>query len=128
MRVLLDTQLLLWSAAHSARLRNEVRELIEDADNDVYYSAASIWEIALKSALRKRDFRVDIVALTDSLPSKGFSELPITARHAAAVSQLPPIHRDPFDRVLVAQSVNEPMVLLTTDNVLYAYGPTIRVV
>ena len=128
MRVLLDTNVLLRSAARSAQLSVDARELIEDVDNDVYFSAASIWEIAIKSALRRADFRIDVAVLRASMPVRGFSELPVSADHATAVSRLPMIHRDPFDRLLVAQSIIEPMILLTLDETLRAYGSTVRVV
>jgi PIN domain nuclease of toxin-antitoxin system len=125
---LLDTHLLLWAAASSGRLSPEMRSLIEDPQNEVYYSAASVWEIAIKSALRREDFRLDLALLHSSLPVMGLTELPVRAEHAVGVTQLPPIHRDPFDRLLVAQSIVEPMVLLTNDGVLARYGPVVRVV
>ena len=128
MRLLLDTHLLLWAAANSKRLSREARELLEDADNDVYYSAASIWEIAIKSSLRRKDFRIELPQLLSALPEMGLIELPITAVHAAGVSSLPPIHRDPFDRLLIAQSLTEPLVLLTNDALLERYRVGARVV
>ena len=128
MRQLLDTHLLLWAAANSKRLSREARELLEDADNDVYYSAASIWEIAIKSSLRRKDFRIELPQLLSALAEMGLIELPITAVHAAGVSSLPPIHRDPFDRLLIAQSLTEPLVLLTNDALLERYRVGARVV
>lgn len=128
MRLLLDTHLLLWSAAASKRLPDEARALIEDAGNEVYYSAASIWEIAIKSSLRRKDFRVDIEALRAALPRMGLIELPVSAAHAAGVVKLPPIHRDPFDRMLVTQSIAEPLTLLTNDAVLARYWDGVRIV
>jgi len=127
-RLLIDTHLLLWAAASSSRLSRGARALIEDSANEVYYSAASIWEIAIKSALRRKDFRVDVPALLAALPRMGFVELPVTGAHAARVGQLANIHRDPFDRLLVAQSVVEPLTLLTNDALLARYGDGIRVV
>jgi PIN domain nuclease of toxin-antitoxin system len=88
---LLDTHLLLWAAARSARLPREARELLQDDSNDVYYSAASIWEIAIKSSLRRKDFRVDLAQLLATLPEMGLVELPVTAAHAAGVTRLPSI-------------------------------------
>lgn len=128
MRVLLDTHLLLWSVASSRRLPKEARALILDAANEVFYSAASVWEVAIKSALRRRDFKADPAVLVRALAQSGFSELPVTAAHAARVAGLPPLHRDPFDRMLVAQSLAEPMTLLTNDSVLLGYGPLIHLV
>ena len=128
MRLLLDTHLLLWAAANSKRLSREARELLEDAGNDVYYNAASIWEIAIKSSLRRKDFRIQLPQLLSALPEMGLIELPITAVHAAGVSSVPPIHRDPFDRLLLAQSLTEPLVLLTNDALLERYRVGARVV
>jgi PIN domain nuclease of toxin-antitoxin system len=128
MRVLLDTHLLLWAAARSRRLSREARRLLEDARNEVHYSAVSLWEIAIKLDLRRADFRVDIALLRPALSEMGFSELPVTGAHAERMVGLPPIHKDPFDRMLVAQSLSEPLVLLTNDEVLAGYGEVVKVV
>lgn len=128
MRLLLDTHLLLWAAADSRRLPGEARALLEDTGNDAYYSAASIWEVAIKSSLGRRDFRIDIDGLLAALPRMGLAELPVSAVHASGVAKLPPIHRDPFDRMLVAQSIAEPLTLLTNDAVLARYWDGVRVV
>ena len=128
MRVLLDTHLLLWAVASSRRLPKGARSLILDAANEVFYSAASVWEIAIKSALRRRDFKANPTVLVRALAQSGFAELPVTAAHAARVAELPAIHRDPFDRLLVAQSLAEPMTLLTNDAVLAGYGPLVELV
>ncbi|MBI2181571.1 MAG: type II toxin-antitoxin system VapC family toxin [Deltaproteobacteria bacterium] len=128
MRLLLDTHLLLWAAASSARLPREARELLQDDSNDVYYSAASIWEIAIKSSLRRKDFRIDLTRLLGILPEMGLIELPVRAPHAARVAELPLIHRDPFDRLLIAQSVTEPLTLLTNDTLLDRYRVGARIV
>ena len=95
MRLLLDTHFLLWAIADSKRLPTEVRILLEDDNNEVYYSAASIWEIAIK----RKDCRVDLKLLLSTLPEMGVVDLPVTAAHAAGVASLPLIHRDPFDRL-----------------------------
>lgn len=128
MRLLLDTHLLLWAAASSTRLSREARELLEDASNEAYYSTASIWEIAIKSSLRRKDFRVDLAAFLAALPHMSLIELPVTAAHAAGVARLPPIHRDPFDRLLIAQSIAEPLTLLTNDAILARYRAGVCVV
>ena len=128
MRVLLDTHLVLWSMASSRRLPNAARSLILDAANEVFYSAASVWEVAIKSVLRRRDFNANPTVLVRALAQSGFSELPVTAVHAARVAGLPAIHRDPFDRLLVAQSLSEPMTLLTNDAALVRYGPLVQLV
>ena len=128
MRLLLDTHMLLWAAASSTRLPRDARALLEDGGNDLYFSAASIWEIAIKSSLGRKDFRVDLAALTSTLPDRGLIELPVTSAHAAGVSRLPPLHRDPFDRLLIAQSIAEPLTLLTHDAILARYPTSVRVV
>ena len=122
MRLLLDTHLLLWAAASSKRLSREARDLIEDDGNEVHFSAASMWEIAVKSALGRGDFRIDVAAMSTALPAMGLAGLPVTAAHAVAVTRLPAIHRDPFDRLLIAQSITEPLVLVTNDAVLARYS------
>lgn len=128
MRLLLDTHVLLWAVGMSARLSAATRQMLETPDNEVYYSAANLWEIAIKSSLRRTDFQVDPEQLLTVLPTMDFTELPITARHAAAVARLPPLHRDPFDRLLIAQSQVEPMILLTNDELLIQYGATARLI
>jgi PIN domain nuclease of toxin-antitoxin system len=128
MRILLDTHLLLWAMAASRKLPRTVRTQLLDPGNEVYYSAASLWEIAIKSSLRRKDFRVDLEALLAALRKSGLAELPITAAHAAGVARLPPIHKDPFDRLLVAQSMAEPMTLLTNDAALGGYWDGVKVV
>jgi PIN domain nuclease of toxin-antitoxin system len=128
MRLLLDTHLLLWSIASSRKLPKEARALLEDTENEVFYSTASLWEIAIKSALRRSDFRVDVGALYAALPEAGIAELPIRGVHAVALTTLPDIHRDPFDRMLVCQARTEPLVLLTNDEVLARYPAPVRLV
>ena len=118
MRVLLDTHLLLWTLADPERLPAEARRLIDHAD--VYVSAASIWEISIKAALGK--LSADPREVVAALEPAGFIPLPVSEAHAAHVATLPPVHRDPFDRLLVAQALVEPMRLLTTDTVLAGYG------
>ena len=128
MRLLLDTHLLLWAAASSKRLPREARQLLENTANDVYFRAASIWEIAIKSSLGRKDFRIDLAALQKALPDMGLIELPVTAMHAVGVTKLPPIHRDPFDRLLIAQSITEPLTLLTNDALLARYSDGVQLV
>jgi PIN domain nuclease of toxin-antitoxin system len=122
-RVLLDTHLLLWALGAPTRLPAAARRLISDAD--VYVSAASIWEISIKASIGKlkADPREVLAALTPA----GFLALPIAGAHAARVVDLPPIHRDPFDRLLVAQALVEPMRLLTDDAILGRYGDIVTV-
>ena len=128
MRLLLDTHLLLWAIASSRRLTAAARSLIEDADNEIYFSAASLWEISIKSALRRNDFTVDPEVFHRALPESGFIELAVTGAHAVGVARLPAIHRDPFDRLLIAQCLHEPLILVTNDAMLRGYGTGVRVV
>lgn len=123
-RILLDTQLVLWAIGGHKRLPREARRLIDRAD--VFVSAASIWEMAIKSALGKLD--ADPAAVNEALSPSGFEELAVSGDHAAYVAQLAPHHRDLFDRLLVAQSVLEALVLVTTDTQLAPYGGLVRVV
>ena len=128
MRALLDTHILLWAVASSRKLSKAARLVIEDPENEVFYSPANLWEIAIKSALRRSDFRVDVAALHGALPESGFAELPIRAVHAVALAGLPDIHRDPFDRILVCQALTEPLVLITNDGTLAQYPAPVRLV
>jgi len=127
-RILLDTHLLLWSMVDSRRLSSEVTDQLLNPDNTIYYSAASLWEIAIKAAMRRKDFKVDPADLLAALRESGFTELPVSALHAAGVAKLPDIHKDPFDRLLVAQSMAEPMTLLTNDALLAKYWDGVRVI
>ena len=124
MRILLDTQLVLWALGGHQRLPREVRRLIDRSE--VFVSAASIWEMAIKSSLGKLD--ADPAAVNEALAPSGFEELAVSGEHAAYVARLPPHHRDPFDRLLVAQGVLEALVLVTTDAQLAPYGGLVRVV
>lgn len=128
MRWLLDTHLLLWAAADSTRLPTDARSLLEDEANVPVFSVASIWEIAIKRSLGREDFRVDPRVLRRGLLDNGYEELPVLAHHAVAVETLPPLHRDPFDRLLVAQSLTEGLMLLTADPVVARYPAPVRLV
>ena len=124
MRLLLDTQLLVWWFV-DRRIPRRATELIRDPVNELFASAASVWEIAIKASLGK--IEVEPAALTAGLRDGGFRELPISFRHGLQVTLLPLHHRDPFDRLLVAQSMCESMPLLTADRALAAYGPLVMV-
>lgn len=115
MRLLLDTHIFLWAVAGSSKLKPAVRRVISAADQ-VYVSAASIWEIAIKARLGK--IQADTSALIAAIEASGFLELPVRVAHAAAVSDLAFHHADPFDRLLIAQAITEPLKLLTADAVL----------
>ena len=127
MQLLVDTHLLLWSVAASKKLSVKARELLIDPENEVLYSAASVWEIALKSGLGRKDFQVDLPGLLRAFGAAGFVELAITSAHAARVTSLPDLHKDPFDRLLVAQALCEPALLLTNDERLGQYGAHVQV-
>jgi PIN domain nuclease of toxin-antitoxin system len=126
MRILLDTHIFVWWLANDSKLPKAAEPLILDSSNEIYISAASIWEIAIKAGLGQ--IQVDPVLVVAAIPESGFQELPVSARHAIEVKELPLHHRDPFDRMLVAQSRFEPMHLLTHDQQLAAYGDTVLVV
>ena len=128
MTVLLDTHLLLWAAGLPDRLPPAVREFLDDSASEPVYSAASLWEVAIKSGLGRADFTVDPRLLRRGLLENGYSELPVTGTHAVAVDLLPEIHRDPFDRMLVAQAQVEGITLWTMDEVVGQYPGPIRVV
>jgi PIN domain nuclease of toxin-antitoxin system len=123
-RVLLDTHLLLWALSAPEKLSKRARERIDSSD--VFVSAASIWEISIKSALGKLE--ADPNEILAGVEPAGFTHLAIVGGHAAKVVELPPIHKDPFDRLLVAQARFEPMILLTDDAVLGGYGDVVEVV
>jgi PIN domain nuclease of toxin-antitoxin system len=122
-RVLLDTHVLLWALAAPAKLPAAARKLIETAE--VFVSAASIWEISIKSALGKVE--ADPHEVLAAVTPAGFSLLPIIGEHAAKVRELPLLHKDPFDRMLVAQALVEPMILLSNDEALRAYGTIVTI-
>ena len=126
MKLLLDTQLLLWAAGQPERLPVAARAVIDDVRNKPMFSAASLWEVAIKSGLGRDDFRVDARLLRRGLLANGYDELAITGEHAVAVVALPPIHKDPFDRLLVAQSAVEGILLLTTDTLVAQYPGPVR--
>ena len=126
MNLLLDTHLLLWAAGDSSRLSKEARALIEDPGNAPLFSAASLWEVAIKNALGREEFRVDPRLLQRGLLENGYLELPVRSAHAVAVDLLPPIHADPFDRILIAQAQVEGITLLTADEVVARYPGPIR--
>lgn len=124
MNILFDTQLLIWMAREPARLPDTARQMIADLDNALHFSAASIWEIAIKHGRNRADFQFDPRKLRLNLLDQDFREIAITGDHAVIVADLPPIHKDPFDRLLLAQAMTEGLTLLTTDAQLARYpGP-----
>lgn len=128
MNLLLDTHLLLWIAGRSSALSTSARDLIGDIDNTLWFSAASIWEVAIKRSLGRDDFKTDPSVLRAGLLANGYNELDINGRHTMAVVDLPKLHGDPFDRLLIAQSRSEGMILLTADKRVAEYGGPVRLV
>jgi len=126
MKFLLDTHLVLWAAGEPERLSKEAQELISAKENELLFSAASLWEITIKSGLGREDFKVDARLLRRGLLDNGYSELPIFSTHAVTVDGLPAIHKDPFDRILVAQATFEGITLLTSDSQVMQYPGPIR--
>ncbi|WP_341524109.1 type II toxin-antitoxin system VapC family toxin [Pseudomonas sp. G.S.17] len=124
MKLLLDTHLLLWAAGNPERLSEAATALMNAPENELFFSAASLWEIAIKKGLGRSDFKVDARVLRRGLLDNGYSELPIGSEHAVAIDSLPAIHKDPFARILVAQATVEGITLLTVDALVAQYpGP-----
>ena len=121
MKLLLDTQLLLWAAGQPERLSAAARTLLNDPRNELSFSAGSLWEIAIKNSLGREDFRAEPRLLRRGLLDNGYVELPVTSQHAVNIDGLPPLHKDPFDRLLVAQALCEGITLVTSDAVLAQY-------
>lgn len=126
MKLLLDTHLLLWAAGDPRRLSREARALLNEPDNDLTFSVASIWEIAIKRTLGRDDFQVEPRVLRRGLIDNGYVELPIMGEHALAIDALPDLHKDPFDRLLIAQATVEGITLLTSDEQVSNYGGSVR--
>lgn len=126
MKYLLDTHVLLWAAA--GNLPEEARTLLTDSANELYFSAASLWEIVIKNSLGRDNFKVDPAVLRRGLLDAGYQELSVSGAHALAVADLPLLHKDPFDRILLAQAKAEGITLLTFDAALAGYaGPVLFV-
>lgn len=126
MKLLLDTHLLLWAAGTPERLDADTRALIESPENELVFSAVSVWEVAIKHGLGRTDFQVDARLLRRGLLDNGYNELPVLSEHAVAIDSLPAIHKDPFDRLLIAQATIEGITLLTADPVVAQYPGPVR--
>lgn len=126
MKLLLDTQVLLWAVGQPKRLSAAARRLLNNPRHELFFSAASVWEIAIKNTLGRDDFRVEPRLLRRGLLDNGYVELPITSQHAVNIDGLPPLHKDPFDRLLLAQALSEGITLLTGDAQLAQYGRPVR--
>jgi len=122
MRLLLDTHLLLWAAGTPKRLSASTRKAIESPDNHLFFSVASIWEIVIKRGLERPGFQVDAHLLRRGLLDNGYAELAITGEHALAIQALPPIHKDPFDRLLIAQVQAESLTIVSVDSAFDLYS------
>ena len=125
MRLLLDTHVFLWCVKDDKQLTKTARVILASA-TEVYVSSVSIWEAAIKAKLGKLDANVD--ALVSAIADSGFLELPVTAKHAAAVGRLPDVHNDPFDRLLIAQAISEPLRFLTADDVVGQYSDLVELI
>jgi PIN domain nuclease of toxin-antitoxin system len=127
-KLLLDTHLLIWAAESIESLPPGARALMAAPENDLVFSVASLWEIVIKCGLKRPDFRVDARVLRRGLIDNGYHELPILSEHAVAVDALPPIHKDPFDRLLIAQATIEGITLLTDDTTVAKYPGPVQLV
>lgn len=125
MKLLLDTHLLIWASEGIERVPKGARALMADMSNELVFSAASIWEVTIKVGLNRSDFRVDARMLRRGLLDNGYTELPIRSEHALAIQTLPLIHKDPFDRLLIAQSIVEGITLLTNDAIMAQYPASV---
>lgn len=126
MKFLLDTHLLLWAAGQPERLSAKAKKLLSDPAHELMFSAASLWEIAIKNTLGRPDFRVDPRILRRGLLDNGYIELSVTGQHAVGIDGLPPLHKDPFDRLLLSQALVEGVTLLTRDEELAKYSGPVR--
>jgi len=126
MKLLFDTHLLLWTVENSPRLPKAAIRLIDDTNNELFFSAASLWEYAIKYQLTRDDMGANPRLLRRSLLDNGYTEIHVAGEHAVAIDALPPIHKDPFDRLLIAQATVEGITLLTVDKILSRYPGPIR--
>jgi PIN domain nuclease of toxin-antitoxin system len=126
MRLLLDTHVLLWAAGKPEKLSRKARKMLDDPDCSLVFSAVSLWEIAVKHALGREDFRADVRLLRRGLLDNGYEELALTSEHAIALDTLPPLHKDPFDRMLLAQSHVEGIMLVTADALVAQYPGAVQ--
>ena len=128
MKLLLDTHILLWAAGRAEKLSEPARAQLTAPENNLFFSAASIWEIVIKLGLGRDDFKVDPYRLRTMLVVHGYTEIPVSAEHALRVHGLPLLHRDPFDRLLLAQARSEGMLLITADAAVAEYGESVMVI
>jgi len=127
-KLLLDTHIVLWAAGQPEKLSKPVRTLLTTSENFLFFSAASMWEIVIKRGLGREDFKVNPRRLKKMLIVHGYTELPVTAEHAFTVETLPLLHKDPFDRLLIAQARTEGMLLVTVDTAVSQYQESVLAV
>jgi PIN domain nuclease of toxin-antitoxin system len=127
-KLLLDTHLLLWAASNSKHLSRPAKTLLNDNANTLYFSVVSLWEIVIKRGMGRTDFQVEPRSLRRNLIDNGYTELTIVSEHTFAVLDLPTIHKDPFDRMLIAQAMVEGLTLLTSDLRVSSYPGPVRAV
>ncbi|HEV2486450.1 MAG TPA: type II toxin-antitoxin system VapC family toxin [Terracidiphilus sp.] len=126
MKFLLDTRFVLWVPIESTRISSAARRVLSNRSNQLFFSVSSIWEIAIKRGLQRWDFLFDPMEIRRLLIENGYEELPVLGQHAVAIGNLPAIHKDPFDRILIAQAMVEGITLLTADAVIAQYPGPIR--
>jgi PIN domain nuclease of toxin-antitoxin system len=126
MKLLLDTHVLLWAVAMPMKIPKKTRLLLENPNNTLIFSAASLWEISIKRSLNRSDFQLDTRMLRRELIERGYQELSVTSEHAVYTENLAPHHKDPFDRILIAQATVEGITLLTADNMVARYGGSVQ--
>jgi PIN domain nuclease of toxin-antitoxin system len=126
LKLLLDTHIILWAAGHPEKLSESARTLLTASENVLFFSVASIWEIVIKRGLGRKDFKVDPRRLRKMLVAHGYTELPVHAEHVLTIEALPLLHKDPFDRLLVAQARAEGMLLLTVDSAVSQYRESVK--
>ena len=126
MKLLVDTQILIWSALSPEKNPPQAQAQLEDVNNTLLFSVISLWEVAIKRAQNRPEFTIEVGPWRDSLFDAGFQELPILSKHVFSLAGLPNLHKDPFDRLLLAQAISENMILLTTDSTLAKYLGPIR--
>lgn len=128
MKILLDTHILLWIATDAPHLSRQTRALINNPEHQLFFSAASIWEVVIKRQLERADFQINPQVLRRGLLDNGYSELPISGSHTLAVAILPLLHKDPFDRILLAQAMQEGLSLLTNDAIMVQYQSLVSLI
>ena len=126
MTLLIDTHLLLWAAGQPQKLSRTARRLLDQPESRLWFSAVSLWEVAIKHGLGREDFRVEPVRLRRGLLDNGWRELAVSSEHAVATLDLPPLHKDPFDRMLLAQARVEGLSLVTSDELVARYPGDVR--